>query len=535
MLTWINLLLLGLGLVWANAVVVDCAVGVVDCKFDDEGATCADNNGEYPGPDSQGTIMAVSTIFALFMAYGIGANDAANSWATSVGSKAVSLTKAVVLCGFFEWLGATTLGSGVSSTIQKGVSSVDDPECFACGYCNSETSVYMSGMMGALIGASIFLLLASLTSIPVSTTHAIVGGVVGMTMSGAGGGCLNWAIDGGLGGIVLSWVISPVLSGLIAVIGFGLSRTYIIRSSNPRFRALTLMPILFAGSTFILVLVTTLKAKAIKKELELNQKYIVASFAAIAFGLFAFFVVTPHVKKTFPSLRDQGDSLEMQKGTDKETEAGENVETPEQTEDASKKVIATLDKVWSESDVTVKGPSLTVEQIDAIWVFRSLLVFNACLESFAHGSNDTANATGAFTAVYQMYTEGDKCEKSDSGIWILSVAGLFVALGVSTLGYRVINTIGSQLTEIDFHKGFYIEFATTIATIIATLEGVPVSTTHCQVGAVFAIGLFCKFTNTGTVNARLLLLIFGGWVITLPLAGGIAVIVVTISRAVLKQ
>merc|ERR1719233_2043203 len=116
--------------------------------------------------------------------------------------------------------------------------------------------------MGALIGASIFLLLASLTSMPVSTTHAIVGGVVGMTMAGAGGECLNWEIDGGLGGIVLSWVISPVLSGLIAVIGFALSRTFIIRSSSPRFRALALMPILFAGTTFILVLVTTLKAKA---------------------------------------------------------------------------------------------------------------------------------------------------------------------------------------------------------------------------------------------------------------------------------
>jgi len=116
----------------------------------------------------------------------------------------------------------------------------------------------------------------------------------------------------------------------------------------------------------------------------------------------------------------------------------------------------------------------------------------------------------------------------------MAVAGLFVALGVATLGYRVIRTIGSELTLIDFHKGFYIEFASTIATVVATLHELPVSTTHCQVGAVFAVGLYCKFTNTGTVNAKLLMLIFAGWVITLPLAGGIAALVVTISRTILR-
>merc|ERR550534_2687883 len=199
-------------------------------------------------------------------------------------------------------------------------------------YCNSETSVYMSGMMGALIGASIFLLLASLTSMPVSTTHAIVGGVVGMTMAGAGAECLNWEIDGGLGGIVLSWVISPVLSGLIAVVGFGLSRTFIIRGRNPRFRALVLMPVLFSATTWILVLVTTLKAKAIKKKLTMNEKYIIASCAAAAMGLFAFFTVTPHVKKTFPSLQSKEETLEMQK----KGKVDESAETPKESVETSK-------------------------------------------------------------------------------------------------------------------------------------------------------------------------------------------------------
>jgi len=516
-----TLLLRLLGSTWAEDI-GECEVGVIDCAFDDT-VSCAANKGEYPSAGSQGTIMIISTIFALFMAYGIGANDAANSWATSVGSNAISLKKAVLLCGFFEWLGASCLGSGVSSTIQKGVSDVDDPECWACGYCNSETAVYMAGMMGALIGASIFLQLASLTSMPVSTTHAIVGGVVGMTMAGAGASCLNWEIDGGLGGIVLSWVISPVLSGAVAAFGFALSRRFIINGENPRKRALLLLPILFSVSSFLLVLVTTLKAKAIKKELNLDTKLILSAVVGVLVGLAALFIVTPYVKKTFPSKQNAivGDGklgVELQDTgdvSDDFSKSSEEYEGPEVLE-------------------LTKG-YITPEKRDAIWVFRSLLVYNACLESFAHGSNDTANATGAFTAVYQMYTQGEDCEKSDSEWWILSVAGIFVALGVMTLGYRVINTIGSNLTEMDYHKGFWIEFGSTVATIVATLEGFPVSTTHCQVGAVFFVGLYCKFTNTGTVNARLLLLIFGGWVITLPLAGGIAALIVTIARGALKQ
>jgi len=408
-------------------------------------------------------------------------------------------------------------------------------------------------MMGALIGASLFLLLASITSIPVSTTHAIVGGVVGITMTGVGGSCLNWDIDGGLGGIVLSWVVSPVLSGIIAAVGFGLSRKFIINSGNARFRALVLMPILYMLSTFILVLVTTLKAKAIKKKLVLNTKLLLSFACAVAVALFANFVVKPEVEKTFPSekqytekfyedtVKTTGGEMELQKKRSRVVNLNNDqtkIETPDEIAGAVENggKVSCLDNQIVVS--TAKFPldtSKNVDQRDAIWVFRNLLVFNACLESFAHGSNDTANATGAFSAVYQMYTAGDDCQKSDSEVWIMAVAGLFVALGVAILGYRVIRTIGSELTLIDFHKGFYIEFASTIATVVATLQELPVSTTHCQVGAVFAVGLYCKFTNTGAVNAKLLMLIFGGWIVTLPLAGGIAAFVVTTSRMVLKN
>jgi len=543
--------------------ITECEEGVQDCSYIDTSSvqSCAEHNDEYPSPDTQGAMMALASIFALFMAFGIGANDAANSWGTSVGSGAVSVRTGVLLCGVFEFFGATCLGSGVSSTIQKGVSEVDDPTCWACGYCDAQTSVYMGGMLGALIGASVFLLIASLTAIPVSTTHAIVGGVVGMTVAGVGTECLNWAIDGGLGGIVLSWVISPILSGLIAVVCYAISMKYIIQTKNPLFRALVLMPILYFLCTFLLIFVTTLKAKAIKNEISLHTKLIISLVFALVVGLFANFVIKPEVKRTLPSCNEATKLYYENYGNKKlETDLemmGNNVKNPHTVDlrgDEESTDEPSVKKLETELETNDKGcrsscnekavvtmdllpypleAANSVDELDAIWVFRYLLVFNACLESFAHGSNDTANATGAFSAVYQMYTAGDDCQKSDSEVWIMAVAGIFVALGVGTLGYRVIRTIGSQLTLIDFHKGFYIELGSTTATIIATMEKVPVSTTHCQVGAVFAVGLYSKLTDNGAVNAGLLMMILLGWVITIPLAGGISMVVVAVSRSVL--
>merc|ERR1719204_1092345 len=190
-----------------------------------------------------------------------------------------------------------------------------------------------------------------------------------------------------------------------------------------------------------------------------------------------------------------------------------------------------------DSDDDVSAHFLDAEnadQLDAIFVFRYLLVFTACLESFAHGSNDTANATGPFSAVYQVYTNGGKDCSSDEGtVWIMCVAGIFVALGVATFGYRVIRTIGTNLTMIDFHKGFYIEVGSTLATMIATVLEFPVSTTHCQVGGVIGVGLVGSCLGKGSVSWGLFSKIFLTWVLTLPIAGGIAALVVLIVKGAL--
>jgi len=302
--------------------------------------------------------------------------------------------------------------------------------------------------------------------------------------------------------------------------------------------------------------------------ININTKMTISSLCAVLVGLFANFVIKPKVKRTFPSIDDDSKkffskrvinlaaskcgSLEKdnemtgvnllktesslsitENQPEDETltkQSSPNNEVVPENSGCKERVLVTTDLVKFPID-----DADAFDELDAIWVFRYLLVFNACLESFAHGSNDTANATGAFSAVYQMYTNGGDCQKSDSEIWIMAVAGAFVALGVITLGYRVIRTIGIRLTLIDFHKGFYIEFASTFATMVATMQGVPVSTTHCQVGAVFAVGLYSKYTTNESVNSRLLSLIFFGWVITIPFAGGIAMGVVVLARNLLKS
>lgn len=162
-----------------------------------------------------------------------------------------------------EFLGAVTLGYGVSDTIQKGVSDITDQNCWACGYCHSDMSVYQAGMFGALISTAIFLILSSFTSMPVSATHAVVGGVVGMTGAAVGTNCLNWQFDG-LGGIVASWVISPILSGIIGSFTYYATDYLIFRSDSPRERALIALPLFITLVTFVITYLICLKSPATK-------------------------------------------------------------------------------------------------------------------------------------------------------------------------------------------------------------------------------------------------------------------------------
>ena len=272
------------------------------CTFDqfiaglDDPATnnnneCAPYNERYVPVRKLDWVLGMSAVVGALMAFGIGANDAANAWATSVGSGAIPLLGAVLIGGAMEFAGATSLGYGVAKSI-KGVANISDT-CWRCGRCDTEMSVYIVGMFSALAAAGIFLLLASFTAMPVSTTHAIVGGMVGVTLVGQGGQCLNWSFEGGLSGIIASWVISPVASGVIALITYFITRYLIIKLDwcgkckvgNPRINSLIGMPILFGLQTFVVLLMILIKSPQVKKTIDMTQKIWISIVASIGVAI----------------------------------------------------------------------------------------------------------------------------------------------------------------------------------------------------------------------------------------------------------
>ena len=572
-----------------------CQAGLVDCGAPSTllGDACAAYASPYPSLEGSGTLLWSGVSIAVLMAFCIGGNDSANSWATTVGSGALPLRHALLLGGMGEWLGATLLGQGVSNTIQKGVSHTDDPACWGCGFCDSRMSVYAVGMLGALIGAAVFLLAATFGKMPVSTTHAIVGGVIGMTVAGTSGSCLAWDWHG-LGGIIASWVISPVLSGVIAAAVYVLTDKLAVRSRSPVRRTILALPILYALTTFIMVSLTIRKSKP-TRNLPLGiQLAIATALALLAFGVVQLLVV-PRVRRSvtqrFPgAMSGSGPNAVVTTVSDAPTtatsagpagspvastqrvSAAEGVVEPVPVvEDASTSNGARsaggvemtevdlsenrapgggkggveesgsdlkIVRFGGKEPSTGRGPRNVAPRPPAeeaaVFVFRYLLVFVAFLESFAHGANDTANATSAFAAVWNAYTVGlHACSNIETPWWIMSAAGLCVALGVNLMGHRVIQTIGEDLTAIDYHVGFAIEFASTLTVMIATvIGGLPLSTTHCQVGAV----VFTGFIISGRkgVDLRLFGKIALTWVLTLPLAGGLAALLTAIFRAAIQ-
>lgn len=536
---------------------------------------CSPNQNLYKNPEDLLWTVIVGGIFSAVMAYLIGGNDAANSWGTSVGSKAISLRWAVCTGGFFEWLGATSLGYGVSGAVTKGVAKTSDSACWACGYCNSKMGMYSIAMLSALIAASIFMFLATFTAMPVSTTHAIIGGVVGATVVATGFNCLNWSFMNGLSGIIASWVISPVASGLIGIVLFLITINLIIKSEDPYKRALIAMPIEFGLGVFIIVMLVMFKSVPtkkldkwigaatgmaagivitivtalffvpyVKRQMDLNRGNIhlpneeydasdeekKANESFLADPLFSRTSIT--ISKSTIAMVNDPTSLDNTRNVSTATDGKESMAIEVDGSAAPARLETEMSKPYALGEAgrtssIVVDPNFgvkeewTAPQREAIWTYRYLLVFVAALESFAHGSNDTGNATGAFSAVLTNYQSGIyDCTQKSTPWYVMSIAGALVALGVITFGYRVIKTMGEGITAINFHRGWCMEFASAITVVACTALNMPVSTTHCQVGAVVFVG--CVSVGYKHVDFGMFGKIVLTWVLTIPFAALVA-------------
>jgi PiT family inorganic phosphate transporter len=400
-----------------------------------------------------GTVFLVmAVIFGLYMTWGIGANDVANAMGTSVGSGAITVKQAIIIAAIFEFAGAFIAGGAVTKTIRKGII---DPEPITA---NPELLVY--GMLAALLAAAIWLMLASTRGWPVSTTHSIVGAIVGFAIAGIGMDAVAW---GKIGQIAASWVVSPLLGGVIALLLMLSIRKFILNSDNPFAKAKSLGPVYVFLVGFIVALVTLFKGL---KHLKLEFTEVQSLVLAVIFG-----VIVAAVGKML------------------------------------------INKVKLDTAADKSFHYASVEK-----VFTPMMIFTACAMAFAHGSNDVANGIGPLAAVVSIVKSGGEVtQKADLPVWILILGGAGIVVGLATMGYRVMQTIGTKITELTPTRGYCATLAAATTVVLASKTGLPVSTTHIAVGAVMGVGLA---RGIGALDLRVIGNIVVSWIVTLP-AGAI--------------
>ena len=460
---------------------------------------------------------AVALVMMCATSYLMGANDAANSWGTAIGSGAIKMNYALVFAGIFEFLGASTLGYGVSSQIiESGVQNITDQDCIACGSCDSSMTPLAGGMLGALAGASCFLLISTIYRMPVSTTHAIISGLVGVTAYLVGWDCIGWSFTG-LGGVVLSWLVSPMIAGGIATLLYCSTEMCI---QNKLIPPVMLGTVLVFCSLLATVSLTLFRSPLTKEITTITAASISVSVAIFVSFLFGFVFAKPLLTNSQSTPVSQAESAGAydRGGDDDATESSAKVLEGIPLTDPAR---GSLSVVGGHEDIYAT-------------VFRQLLVLTAALESFAHGSNDTANATAPFTFILQVYEQGSGfCVYSATEPWVLCLAGFSVALGVWTFGHRVVKTIGSDIAPMNFHAAWSVEFSSASTVLLASSIGCPISSTHCQVGAVFALGILTR--SDSSVNWPLLGKIGASWLLTIPLSMIMSIVITFGIRGVLKN
>lgn len=406
------------------------------------------------------TFLIISLLFGFYAAWNIGANDVSNAMGTSVGSKALTITQAVIIAAFFEFMGAVFFGSHVSETLQKGII---NSQAFA-----NDPQVLVCGMLAALLATGIWLQLATYLGLPVSTTHAIVGAIIGFGAVVGGVEGIYWEH---VFSIAASWLVSPLLGGAIGFVLFTFLRKKIFYSVQPLEATKKALPWLVGAMCVVLSIVGLWDVLAPAGDALTKLEVIICMSAAAGLG----------------------SHLLCQK-----------IQIP----------------------VAVQGSALLGEHKNSefYWVeriFAILQIATACLMAFSHGANDVANAIGPLAAIVSIIESGSTAFEPHIPTWILGIGGIGIVIGLATWGWRVIETIGKKITELTPSRGFSAEFGAAFTVLIASRLGFPISTTHTLVGAVLGVGLA---GGIGSLNLRMIRDIILAWIVTIPAGAALCIL-----------
>ncbi len=397
------------------------------------------------GDSTHAGFLVLAALFGAYMAMNIGANDVANNVGPAYGSGAISMTGVIIIAAIFEAMGALVAGADVVGTIKKGII---DPAAFG-----GDPMLFVYAMSAALLAAALWLNLATWLKAPVSTTHSIVGGVLGGGIAAGGFAIVSW---GTMGKIVASWIISPILGGLIAAVFLYIIKSQILYKEDKLTAAKKVVPVLVAIMTAAFLTYLTLKGlKHVWKDLTAVLGFLpqtkkptfgAALTIGVIGGIVSFLWLKPRIAKKVVAMDNSRDALNL--------------------------------------------------------LFTVPLVFAAALLSFAHGANDVANAVGPLAAVNDALMHMSISHKAAIPLWVMVTGGIGISVGLALFGPRLIKTVGSEITELDQMRAFSIMMAAAITVVIASQLGLPVSSTHIAVGAVFGVGFLREWLDSKKMDEK---------------------------------
>lgn len=418
-------------------------------------------------------IIGLAAAIGLYMAWNIGANDVANSMADAVGSKAITIKQAVIAAGICEFAGAVLVGSHVTETVRKGIVNPAAISSVPGLLEGDAATLIILGMTAALLSAAFWLHFSTRIGMPVSTTHSIVGAVAGFGIVAAGWHSVNW---GKMTQIVASWFISPIAGGLMAYILFQFISKFILGRQKPARAAITFTPIIVFFLFFTVVLATIFKGlKNVIGSIPWLTEDVSFALALLA-GLLAAVISRKQLQRKL-------------------------------------------------GDKTKLPLPVQLELIERI--YSPLVVISSCSVAFAHGANDVANAVGPLAAIVYILQHGAVEMKVGIPFWILATGGAGIVLGLGTYGYKVMHTVGTEITEITPTRGVAADIAATATVLACTRMKLPISTTHTLVGAILGIGLARGLSG---INSQITKKIFGSWLLTVPAAAVVAILIFLLER-----